>query len=280
MKQKIVFRQVVFLLKQKEALVTSFLLLLLVLGNYLRNVLDFRGMDVSQMYHPMKLLTLSYNRIYYNADVTLILTMLYPFFVVLPAGFSYMKEQQTKEEIYVMTRLGKKRYWTCKLCAAFLTTAIVFSTPFLLEIVINYLSFPIKAQGDFSHLSIYSKEYEKMVNAYAGSTFYRISPVLYAVFETLLFGVYSGILSMVTLAVSFVASVKYRVLLLLPTVVLLNMSSYFNVIFNQKIAMRWTSYMLLFNDEQKSLLYWNGYVLCLLVIIAALSLYGMKKERY
>lgn len=279
MKRKIVFRQVAFLLKQKEALLTSFLLLLLVLGNYLRNVLDFRGMDVSQMYHPMKLLTLSYNRTYYNADVTLLLTMLYPFLVALPAGVSYAKEQQTKEEIYVMARLGKKRYWACKLCAAFLTTFLVFSAPFLLEIIINYLTFPVKAQGDFSHLSIYSKEYERMVSAYAGSGLYRISPALYAVFETLLFGVYSGIFSMVTLAVSFIASVKYRVLLLLPTVVLLNMGAWFHV-FNQRFAMSWTAYMLLFHDESKSLLYWNGCMLCLLVMIAALSLWGMKKERY
>lgn len=50
------------------------------------------------MYYPLKLMTLSYNRVNYNTDVTTLLIMLYPILVTLPAGFSYVKEPQTGED--------------------------------------------------------------------------------------------------------------------------------------------------------------------------------------
>ena len=49
---KVIKKQTIFLLKQKEASLTFILLLAVVLGNYITNVLTFRGTDVSQMYQP------------------------------------------------------------------------------------------------------------------------------------------------------------------------------------------------------------------------------------
>ena len=47
---KVIKKQTIFLLKQKEASLTFILLLAVVLGNYITSVLTFRGTDVSQMY--------------------------------------------------------------------------------------------------------------------------------------------------------------------------------------------------------------------------------------
>ena len=44
---KVIKKQTIFLLKQKEASLTFILLLAVVLGNYITNVLTFRGTDVS-----------------------------------------------------------------------------------------------------------------------------------------------------------------------------------------------------------------------------------------
>ena len=49
---KVIKKQTIFLLKQKEASLTFILLLAVVLGNYITNVLTFRGTDISQMYQP------------------------------------------------------------------------------------------------------------------------------------------------------------------------------------------------------------------------------------
>ena len=83
---KVIKKQTIFLLKQKEASLTFILLLAVVLGNYITNVLTFRGTDVSQMYQPMKLLALSLNKVYFSANIQLLIVMIYPILVAVPAG--------------------------------------------------------------------------------------------------------------------------------------------------------------------------------------------------
>lgn len=70
--------QTFFLLKQKETIFVFYFLLSMVILNFVTNVLAFHGRDIIQMYQPMKLLLLSYNRVNYNADATLLLIQLYP----------------------------------------------------------------------------------------------------------------------------------------------------------------------------------------------------------
>ena len=84
---KVIEKQTIFLLKQKEASLTFILLLAVVLGNYITNVLTFRGTDVSQMYQPMKLLALSLNKVYFSANIQLLIVMIYPILVAVPCWF-------------------------------------------------------------------------------------------------------------------------------------------------------------------------------------------------
>ena len=70
--------QTAYLLFSKGAMITFALLLALVLMNFIGNVTEFRGYDRVEMYHPMKMLLLSYNRTYYNADLALVLIQLVP----------------------------------------------------------------------------------------------------------------------------------------------------------------------------------------------------------
>lgn len=133
----------------------------------------------------MKLLALSLNKVYFSANIQLLIVMIYPILVAVPAGFSYTKEQQTKEEVYMIYRLGKNRYLQSKLWASFFTTTIVFTVPFMLEILMNMLSFPMNAIRDLSNLSIYNTDYATMVHNYIGSAIYIASPGLYAILTTL-----------------------------------------------------------------------------------------------
>lgn len=107
-----------------------FILFGMVIYTFISNVLEYQGMDIAEMYHPMKLMLLSYNRVNEDADMTGLLIQLYPFLVVLPAGFSLSKEYQLGEQVYLSARLGNRAYKWCKVLAAFLATAIVFSVPF------------------------------------------------------------------------------------------------------------------------------------------------------
>ena len=158
--------QTVFMLKKKESVCVFYILFFIIIINFISNVIYFQGRDIVEMYHPMKLLLLSYNRTYLNATNTLLLIQLYPLLVVCPAGFSLVGEYQLGTNIFLVSRLGNFTYQVSKYLSAFLTTMIVFTVPFLLEIILNCLSFPLSATGDLSNISIYDSAYRMSVNHY------------------------------------------------------------------------------------------------------------------
>lgn len=276
---KLLITQTKFLLKQREAVITFCMLIWFILINYLGNVSAFRGRDITQMYYPYKMMTLSYNRVNYNAEITMLLIMLYPVLVSLPAGFAYLKEEHTNEQAFIITRIGKEKYIWLKLWTAFATTAIVFCTPFLLETLLYTLSFPMKAENDFSHLGRYQPEYAQMVHHYLGSTLYLHSPELYTVIMTLVFGMISGLLGVLPVAVSLAFPVRFRVLLLLPVYLLLNMTNYIRLM-RDGVTCSWYDYLLLFQDEPKNIWFLMIGTGVVLVLIVGLTLVGRKREMW
>lgn len=122
--------QIAFLLRQKEAVLTFCVLLLLVLANFVDNCQEYRGFDVMALAHTTKMGLLSWNRMTYKADLTMIFIQLYPLLVVCPAGFILAKERATQEHMLMITRMGSGVYYFSKLLSAFVVTAVVFTLPF------------------------------------------------------------------------------------------------------------------------------------------------------
>lgn len=245
--------QVKFLLKKRGTLCVFYILLLMVLANFISNVVEFQGRDVIQMYQPVKLLLLSCNRVNYNANATLLLVQLYPLLVVCPAGFSLVKEYQSGQEVFMAARLGRQVYRLSKLIAAFLATAIVFLIPFFIEIVLNCLSFPLSAEGDFYNRSPYNSDYIQGVYNYFMSGIYLYSPWIYAALGTFFFSMASGVLGAFTVAVSSIIKIKYNVFLFLPIFLLLNGTILLAEVLPEGVrSVRWYDYLLLFNDEPKN----------------------------
>lgn len=269
---KATIAQTAFLLRKKEAVCVFYVLFFMVLMNFIGNVLEFQGMDVVEMYQPMKLLLLSYNRVNLHADNTLMLIQLYPLLVVCPAGFALAREYQLGMRVYLVSRSGNFTYHVSKYLSVFLTTMIIFTVPFLLEILLNYVSFPQTAMGDLWMDSIYDSSYRDCVNQYFMKSIYLYSPYLYAVVGTLFFGVVSGLFGVFTAAISSLIKVKYRVFLFLPVLVVLNLSTVLANYFPRETpSIRWYDYLLIFNDEVKNLnvLFISLTVLVLFSIAAA-----------
>lgn len=135
---KATMSQTAFMLKKRESLCVFYILFFMVLINFVGNVLYFQGRDVAEMYHPMKLLLLSYNRTDLNATNTLLLIQLYPLLVVCPAGFSLAREYQRGTRVFLISRLGNDSYQISKYLSVFLTTMIVsllIGDPFELSVL-------------------------------------------------------------------------------------------------------------------------------------------------
>jgi len=277
---KATLTQTNFMLKQKETLVVFYVLLIQVLGNFISNVLTFQGIDIIQMYQPMKLLLLSYNRVNYNADATLLFIQLYPILVVLPAGFALCKEQQSGQEVLMIARLGQLTYNFSKLIAAFCATMIVFTMPFMIELLLNCIAFPLTATGDMTNMDIYEPNYIQAVHRYLMSGLYIQSVYIYTIIGTLFMGIVSGILASFTVAFSSIVRVKYRIILFLPVFVLLYATIYLQNILPSWIpTIKWYDYLLLFNDEPKSYLFLLTGLLALVFFSFITILLSSRKEQ-
>lgn len=181
--------------------------------------------------------------------------------------------------MFFVSRQGRVTYQISRLLSAFLATMIVFTVPFLLEILLNCLSFPLSATGNLANLSVYSSEYLNGVSRYLMKNIYLASPYLYAVAGTLLFGMVSGLLGAFTLAVSSVLRVRYHILLFLPVFAMLNLSVTLSGRLSEaEPGIKWYDYILLFNDEVKNTGFGTAAVLLLLLFCVIAAAVGGGKD--
>ncbi len=273
--------QIKFMLQRKSCVIVFYILLAMVLANYVSNVLMFQGTDIVSMYHPMKLLLLSWNRSIVGGDLLLGFLQLYPLLVICPAVFSVAKEQQTGEHVILKAHIGNMTYHFSKVFAAFIVTFIVFVLPFLIEMGLNCLAFPIHAQGDLSNWSYYDLMYKESVDNYLFSKLYLLSPYLYTVMKIGFFGIFSGLLAAFTVAIIFVWRFRYRIFLFFPVMFLLNGTEIISTfLFERKIKFRlaWYNYFTLFNDEPKNMIYYILFIIILTVLTLVGTYLGGKKD--
>ena len=268
--------QIKLLLFQWGALLAFGLLLALMLNNFVENVLEHQGTEVVLMYHPMKLLSLSHDKTNYKADTMMLLVQLVPLLICIPAALSLAREQHTGASVLMASRLGSRTYLFSKVTAVFVVTTLVFSLPFLLEIVLNCVSFPLKATGDLANWTIYDDEYIQTTQHFLLYPLYRLSPYLYAVVETIRFGATMGLLAAATLTLSALVRVKFRVLLLLPPFLLLQLSAYLSQ--SQYFDVYWANYVTLFHGEARDDLVLFIAVAALLAFVILGTLCASKKD--
>lgn len=207
--------QLKVLLQRKSPKFVFIVLICIVLLNYLNNVFTYEGMDVVAMYHPMKLLLLSS-----YGGLGFYFMQCFPLLVIIPAGFSYFADYSTQTMVQIQSRVGIKNYYYGKLLSVFILTFIIFTIPFIMEILLNCIAFPLQAIGDPSEVSVYDHNYIESVRQYLFSDLFRQSPYLHAFISTLLFGVISGLLAVFTTSISML-KIKYKLFLFLPVYLLL-----------------------------------------------------------
>lgn len=265
---KEVFAKTKYILGSRRTAGVFYLLFFMVVINFVDNVVEFRGLDVLQMYHPMKLLLLSYNKTCHNAELAIFLTQLYPLLVCIPGGFVIQRGKQIGVETYEITRQGKVRYFLVNYLSVFIATCFIFTLPFLIEILLNVFSFPLGAQGDFGYSYGYNEEYMEGIHNYLFANIYNLSPYLCAVIGTVWFGIVSGLLGTLTSAISGLIRVKYKVILFLPVFLGLQATQLFSKKASaDQVAVWWPHYLMLFDDTQKSILLYAVCVIAITLII-------------
>lgn len=209
------------------AILTFAILLGLVLYNFVIQVLTNAEIrEASQMNDPLVMLTLSdYSSHSLGAGeggpVSLAneyLMLIYPALVAFPVVSLWISDRGSGMVNYLDARSGRKAFWFGKLTAVFLSTFIIFTLPFLLEILLGLISFPASAKGlpgvDYSYQ-------ETEVKLFFLPELWTTSRLLYVILMTLLFGIVSGILACFGFACSTLPFMRFRVLNFLPVVAVL-----------------------------------------------------------
>jgi hypothetical protein len=253
--------QIKSILHQKGVFVALCILFLFVFLNFFSNVYKYNGKDIIDMYFPMKLLLLSD----ISGALSFYFFQYFPLLVILPAGFSYLNDRDSREIYYIQSRVGIKAYYKGKISAVFLVNFFVFTIPFLLEMLLNCIAFPIQATGDLSNIDVYEEVYIKVVERYFFHNIYVVNPYLYTFLFILFFGILSGILIVFINAISMFPRIKYKILLFLPIYLLFNgfgLLKMLNPSIN--VSTNYFDYMGIFDDCPKS---GKGFIIVIILLI-------------
>ena len=98
-------RQINYLLRNWVSIITFTITTILMLINFILNVLTFRGTDVNSMIEPMRMLTLSYEANTYDMRMMgiIYIPIILSVFSGLPAGLSMAKDRQLGMDV-MMTK--------------------------------------------------------------------------------------------------------------------------------------------------------------------------------
>lgn len=141
------------------------------------------------------------------------IALIFPFLVVLPYSLSFLNENKSGVVLYVQARGNRKTYYYSQLITCFIGTALVFLVPFLLNILLNAILFPVNGNDYISTYNAYDSNWTDTI---MGKGFYRATlfhgylfkkiaimhPQLYNVLYAFGIAIASGVMGMFTYAVS------------------------------------------------------------------------------
>lgn len=203
------------ILRSGAALITSGILLAFVLFNFIFNLIEnVKVQYVTQMVDPIKVLTTS---VYSNPSIFLML--LYPILVVFPTCTLWLSDKGSGMITFFVSRSGRRNYWFGKLGAVFAATFIIFTVPFLIELLLCVLSYDPSSLGDPSgNPYVYALENDRVFFMYG---LWARNRYLYALLMIVLFGGLSGILACFNFSVTTLPFMRFRILTFFPVYVLL-----------------------------------------------------------
>lgn len=238
--------------------------------NFLLNLANNANKYTSQMFEPVKILTLSS-----WSQVGYVFMLLYPILIAIPTATSYIDERDCRVMLYLQARAGRTKYWAGKMCAVFTSTFLIFTIPFVIEIILSNLCFSEKALGDPSNLS-----FLKMAGRETDYLFLNVyleHPKLYAWLYVFFFGTVSAILAMFNFAISVIAEFKYRIMTFLPIYILLYALSWISKVVPIEFTTNYFFILRMFDQKPKNMI---AYIIFLiLLVIISVVLIGIRAIR-
>ena len=255
--------QIYSLLQQKKTVITFFLLLGLIVANFIFNVIHSYGaVDVTH-YNPMRLLSLSHFMGDYF-DISYYIAQTLPITAIIPAALSYIKDRNSRELIYIQSKVGAGDYYYGKLIAIFVVTFFIFAIPFLMEVALDSIAFPSHTQLDPNSPELI--DLYKKIPHYLFGRLYNFNIYLYAAVFVCVFSFAAAAFACFAHAFSTFGFVKFGAFVFVPVYCLL----YVIYVLGDAVKLHFTTYyphyLILFNSSG----YKSGKGMALLLILMLL----------
>ena len=118
-------------------------------------------------------------------------------------------------------------YYFSKFAAVFFSTFIIFTVPFVAELIISFICLPASAHGDPTNREFYKTAVE--IYDYPFSELFINNRFLWLLLAVVLFGMVSGVLAVFNAAVSSNSKIKYAIFTMISVYILLNICSTFQL---------------------------------------------------
>ena len=234
---------------QKKLTITVFFILLgLVIINFFTNLQEFSGEDINTIIHPMQMIFLS-GRI---ERTNVLFFQYYPLLVIIPSAFAYINDKNSKEISFIQSRVGRKNYYWGRFISCFLVSFVLFTSPFIIEAILNCITFPLEAVADVSRNSFFSLEYIEKINGYLFSSLWYLNSYLYVFLFILGFGFMSAVFAVFAMALSTFSFIKFKVLLFVPIYALLYIVANIKDMFSLNYLTYYYRYISMLDDGPKS----------------------------
>lgn len=265
MLKKSIKMQLLYMLRSKATAFTLLLLLIAICINWGINLnRNCHVAYISQMYSFEKMLTLS--------DWSMVgyfMMQYYPLLIVIPTACVYVVDRNSGINIYIQSRVGKRYYLYGKLISVFLLTMLIFTIPYLMEILLSVICFGLKSNGDPSGLAFWQTVGNE--GKYFLANILLQNKVLYAVIVTMIFGGVSAILATFNFAITMLPFFKVKIITYFPIYILLFAISIFSKFVTIKYTVDYHFILRMFEmTTEKN--YWAYAIFCLLLIIFTIGI--------
>lgn len=273
MLKKSVRMQMSYLTRSKSAIFILFALLAAIGINFLNNLGEnSEVMYITQMFSFEKVLSLSS-----WTGVGYYMMEYYPLLIVIPTGCAYIIDRNCGVNTYIQSRVGKRNYWYGKLISVFVLTFLIFTLPYLTEIILDVLCFDMSSKGDPSR-SAYWMSIESE-NIYFLSQILLHNRIIYSLIMTVLFGLASAVLATFNFAVTTLPMFKIKIFAYFPIYVLFFVISMLEKIVNLNFTMDYYFILRMFEiTTAKNYIAYVVFLMALLAISVGLIERKIKKE--
>lgn len=231
----------------------------------------FWGSDIAGIYEAMKLRLM----VDESNPITFRLIQLFPFIVVIPAGFSYMNDKNNDTDIFIRGRMGNRSYIRNKLTSSFIVSFMTYWIPFMIEIGILLIAIGPMANGDPSGISDYTESMQYSIDHYLFKDIYESHPIMYAILEVTMWATTVGALGCFSVCASLFG-LKVKALVFLPVYILIYVAGFIGEALKLPYTTNYMWYMNSYDDHSKNdFIIWIFDALVLVVCVVI----GMIMER-